>query len=700
MPPIWEMVFWWTRKPLIGARAIIAASLLPESVDKSKFLRLIRLDSNESVIYHKYNPADIPSLKKYFKNAKLLDPFAGFCSIPLEAMRLGVGEVVASDLLPTAYIFLKAILEIPKWARDNDLHETLIKDVEKWGNWILDELRKDQELQELYDDDAEGYIGTWEIRCPHCSNYTPLIGSWWLARKPNGKRNKKENGGFKRLAWMVPNIVDNKVDIDVIDLNKELSRDKINAKVDAEQGIVEVYEEVNGVPQLEKTYHVQQPNVDIKRNTSKCLVCNTTIKGGRQFYVKDAVRDWNENLEKYLAGEISKEQLLNSKVRPRIIVKIKNGIIFEKVEDQEKLWKALEMLKQMWGDPDIPTELAQNYESRHMPISFGVDKFFKFFNPRQLLTAVKFVKLLREVGKRVEEEKLKVWNKDKARKYAEAIVTYLAMLLAKFVNYSSIGTAWDATTVKSFESFSMRGLRIMWNWVDITPYSKLSGSFIKSLRSVLRGLQYLIDAISDSPTRVRVLLDDATKLNKITENFDLIVTDPPYWDDVPYTELSDLYYVWLKRALSDVKEVNGVLKRVPKFYPEAFFDNAGNEIETQWKKFAIREISRYRGRVKYFYKNVDASEHFKRLLAEAFKTIADRLKENGILVTYYAHPTPEAWNALLEAGWSKAGLRITKTHLFVTESRTRLTAQDKITVNTSLVIVWRKRKTMKKRLKI
>ncbi|MCW1297644.1 MAG: hypothetical protein QW061_03215, partial [Candidatus Rehaiarchaeum fermentans] len=439
-------------------------------------------------------------------------------------------------------------------------------------------------------------------------------------------------------------------------------------------------------------------------------ICNNPIKGGKAFYVRDALRDWNENLEKYLAGEITKEQLLNSKARPRIIVKIKKNIVFEKVIDQEKLWKALEMLKQIWGDPDIPIEPTPEYES-NIPIPYGVDKFFKFFNPRQLLTFVKLVKLIREAGKRIEEEKLKVWDKDKARKYAEAIVTYLSTALAKYSDYNSISTSWQPSLLIIGPRFAMRRLAIMWNWIDNSPFSDLSGSFAKSLSSVLKGLQYLINAISNSPTKVKVLLDDATKLDKIgEEKFDLIVTDPPYRDDVAYTELSDFSYVWLKRALSDVNEVAGVLMRVPKFHPEAFFDDAGNEIEIQWKRFADREISENEGRIKYFSKNVTASEHFKQILSESFKTskkvnsfnyfkqilsesfktIADRLKENGILVTYYVHTTPEAWEALLEAGWSKAGLRITKTHLFATESKLRVSMRGKITLDTSLVVVWRK----------
>ena len=106
-PPHWEMVFWWTRKPLASARAIIAGALLPAGIDKNRFIRALRL--NEKVA-HRYNPSIPDDWRKYFEGKTLLDPFAGFGSIPLEALRLGL-SVTAVELLPTAYVFLKVVLE-------------------------------------------------------------------------------------------------------------------------------------------------------------------------------------------------------------------------------------------------------------------------------------------------------------------------------------------------------------------------------------------------------------------------------------------------------------------------------------------------------------------------------------------------------------------------------------------------------------
>ena len=186
-PPPWEMVFWWTRKPLASARAVIAAALLPDDINPEGFISNLKLNQK---VAHRYNPTIPPEWRKYFEGKKLLDPFAGFGSIPLEALRLGL-SATAVELLPTAYIFLKAVLEYPlKYG------EQLVKDVEKWGNWITEQLRKDPLIQQLYEPDVAVYIGTWEIKCPHCGKWTPIVGNWWLARV------KDSSGKYKRLAWI------------------------------------------------------------------------------------------------------------------------------------------------------------------------------------------------------------------------------------------------------------------------------------------------------------------------------------------------------------------------------------------------------------------------------------------------------------------------------------------------------------------
>jgi len=700
-PSYWEMVFWWTRKPLVGARSVIAGALLPENFNKANFLSILKLIANR--VPHNLNPELPEELRQKFKEIKLLDPFAGFGSIPLEAIRLGVGEVVAVEFLPTAYIFLKAVLEYPKEHSnlktkitgkeikelglegtvkkltrakkivDYGVYEipSLIYDVAKWGKWITERLKEDPDIRELYDEDVAVYIGTWEVKCPNtlCNKYTPLVGNWWLARVKG-----------KKYAYMRPKVEGGKVNIEVIEGRTE------------------------GIP---------SPNVRGRPELAECLLCgsrityidpktgriyrskgevrNKLIKDRLEFYPKHAINDWNRRLEEYLEGRISLEELKNVKARPRLLVKariIDKDLKFEPCnkEDNEKLWKALEKLKQMWGNPDIPTEPIPSYESRSIWVfPYGFDKWFKLFNSRQLLTLVKLVKLIREVGKKIEEEKLEEgWNEEEALKYTEAVTTYLAIALARYVDYNAMVTFWNyggQLPAQVAHVLSMRGIAMSWNWGDVSPFVEMSGTGTLKMnldKIVKKVLPYLISAVSSSPSRVRALLDDATVLGKfVGEKFDVIVTDPPYRDDVPYAELSDFYYVWLKRALSNDN-------LVPRFHSEALIYN------TQWESFAPQEISYNEGRIRYF-KIRSAVDYYQWLLSRAFKKMTSIVKDDGLIVTYFAHSSPEAWIELVKAGWRGSGLRITKAWAIATESAQRVTARGKTALESSVVVVWRKR---------
>jgi len=732
-PPHWEMVFWWTRKPLAGARAIIAASLLPDNAYQSmeQFLNDLFPCRNEKRTVHSCNPSQ--RLIEKLREKRLLDPFAGFGSIPLEASRLGV-DAVAVELLPTAYVFLKAILEYPRLFRDRfievdgktikelgledvakqfsgkrEVSESgryrvpmLIYDVARWGSWIINRLREDPVIRELYD--ADVYIGTWEVKCPHCGRWTPIVGNWWLARVGETNSEEEEEGGrgeFERLAWMEPQKVGNEIMIRIRDLNRELNRESIRATVNTRAGTVTVEGTI---------YRVPQPNIDARREVATCLHCGNQIRKGKaDWYVKEALRDWTTKLEQYLSGTIDLNKLINeSLARPRLLVKVKiinRNLVFEPAthQDTEKLWKAAEELRKVWGDLDIPIEQISIYETKRITPILGANRWYQFFNPRQLLALIKLVKLIRQVGHAVEEEKLREgWNSEDAKKYAEAVATYLAIALLKHIDYNTIANLWNPGSWswnKVAHTLSMRGIAMQWNWCEIQPLIDLPLSYRGTLENTVEGLSYLINAVSGSSSRVRVLLDDATSLSKLEgERFDVIVTDPPYRDDVPYSELSDFYYVWIKRALSDVTDVGGVLVRKPRFLPEAFFNEFGNEIDTQWRRFAVREVSEVEGRSKLFGNKdingekvpVGSFDYFRYLLSESFKAMVARLKDDGILVTYYAHTSPDAWEALLEAGWQRTGLRISAAHALVTEFPQRVTARGATTLDMSIVVAWRK----------
>jgi len=245
-PPHWEMVFWWTRKPLISARAVIAGCLLPEDTRPSEFLRSIGIGVKKAA--HRVPP------RLRFDGVRLLDPFACFGSIPLEAMRLGL-SVTACDLLPVGYVFLKAVLEYPaKYGK------RLVDDVERWGDWVTQRLREDPLIKELYDEDVAVYIGSWEVKCPSCNRWTPLVGNWWLARV-------KGKEGYERLAWMEPKIVGERVEIEVVDLNRMLGSKLLKEA------------EVRGTTVIVagRQFRVPESNIEARRETAICLLCHQPI---------------------------------------------------------------------------------------------------------------------------------------------------------------------------------------------------------------------------------------------------------------------------------------------------------------------------------------------------------------------------------------------------------------------------------------
>lgn len=691
-PPFWEMVFWWTRKPLVGARAAIIASLLPDTVEPEHFLRMIgnvkrkigkgRAEYELEGTPHRYPPKIPEKYEADFKGKKLLDPFAGFGSIPLEAMRLGM-DVTAVELLPTAYVFLKVVLEYPKFG------EQLVRDVEKWGKWVTERLREDKDIQELYDDDVAVYIGSWEVKCPHCNRWTPVVGNWWLARVKNRVKGKDV---YTRLAFFRPVKDGEAVGVEVVDLN-EIHGDVSRAEVDARKGVIRI---------KGSEYRVPDPNIYARGSKAWCLHCEMEMRFVDEEGNHYAEREGRKDLEWYIKWALKKYNEGDERfARQRLLVRVKvegKELVFEPAGegDNERLERAKEKVRELIekGDPDVPSEEIPEYEKRQwMTTNYGANKFYTLFNPRQLLTLVKLVKLIREAGKKVEEEKLKEgWSKEEALNYAEAVATYLAIALCKFADYNSVCAGWNQSLIMG-HTLSMRGIAMMWNFFEETPFVSWTGSWFRNLNGMIDSLSYIVSTLNSNITQenqnsVSVLLDDATTLSKLNEKFDLIVTDPPYADDVPYTELSDFYFVWLKRALSD----SDGRKLLPRFHKEAFFKKVGakyREIETQWQEFARKEISTNPGRfIEMENRNDYAEKHFRDLFTQAMISIKNHLKDDGLAAIYFAHTSFEAWALLLEA-IRKAGFKVTGAFPAATESKDRVIARGKMTMDTSIVVVCR-----------
>ncbi|OYT61616.1 DNA methylase, partial [Thermoplasmatales archaeon ex4484_30] len=190
---------WWARRPLASSRATSYAALIPTPKDIDEWEKKRQFIIELSKWENSLNMAIIEKARKDVLKAngskppRVLDPFAGGGAIPLEALRLGC-ETYAGEYNPVAILILKCTLEYPQ-----KYGEKLVKDVKKWGEWVLEEAKK--EIGKFYPPDKTGYFGSGEgatpvgyiwartIKCenPSCNAEIPLMRQFWLAKKSNKK---------------------------------------------------------------------------------------------------------------------------------------------------------------------------------------------------------------------------------------------------------------------------------------------------------------------------------------------------------------------------------------------------------------------------------------------------------------------------------------------------------------------------------
>jgi len=198
--------------------------------------------------------------------------------------------------------------------------------------------------------------------------------------------------------------------------------------------------------------------------------------------------------------------------------------------------------------------------------------------------------------------------------------TVLAWLVARNADFNSRMTAWRADSLSVMHTMSYKSIRVSWDYVEVNPFAKGSGSLWNALHDVLDGFAFLVHAM-DGAGPFEPILGSALRLPFPDRSVKYVVTDPPYFDSIPYAESYDFYYVWLKRVVGDL-------------YPEAF------SFWTLWRDRSAEDVSVGGGRTE---------GHFRILLKRAFKEIRRVLTDDGTVAVFYAHPKREAWAALAEA---------------------------------------------------
>jgi adenine-specific DNA methylase len=605
---------WWARRPLAACRAMLMALLLPDPVDAAcpnEFKDAARkallalpgapskwskdLKSDEGLrqgllkFIGDFANWDVASDPAYLKTSRALvkaahreepplvvDPFAGGGSIPLEALRIGC-DAFASDLNPVACLILKTMLE----------------DIPRHGPGLADELRKageeikqavERELAEFYPDDPDGakpiaYIWARTIVCDSCGAEIPLVRSFWLCKKASRKC-------------------------------------ALRPSVHPHRGRPATIEFDVFTPQSDS----QVPPNTVTRAKATCLACKTVLPPARVRVQLTAQRG-GADVKFDAKGERTGGARLLAVVtlhptksgrQYRVATDRDYAAVFRTIARLKKV-AAKKLLNGLSWIPDEPTPVGGGSGAgRAFSVQkYGMMRFSDLFTVRQTLA-------LTLLGQAMSSQS---GSSSKMR----------ALLFSKHAELMSANCPWEPVAECPRKTFNMQALPIRWEFAESVLTSCSSGGFSTTLDNVLANLESIgsdwsIGNCSLADVREHPLPDDTA---------DIWFTDPPYYDAVPYSDLSDFFFVWLKRALP-----GDALTKDP-------YDPA-NPLTPKSREIVQDETRIWNSRPK-------DRAFFEEAMAYAFSQGRRTLRDDGCCCIVFAHKTTEGWEALLtglvEARW-------------------------------------------------
>jgi adenine-specific DNA methylase len=613
---------WWARRPLASSRTSIYAALTPEPKDEEERLKRAQFIANLSKWENSLNKDFIERAREEILNAnsgkppKVLDPFAGGGSIPLEAMRLGC-ETYACDLNPVAVLILKCTLEYPqKYGRkkvnsNNILGEEeinpLLEDVKKWSKWVLEETRK--EIGQFYPQEEDGsipvgYIWARTVICqnPACGVEIPLVRQTWLAKKDN-----------KKIAYkIIPKV--NRVEFEI--------REGKTIDFDPEIGTV-------------------------SRAKVICPCCGSGLSD----------KEVRKQFQDGIAGQRMVMVVLHHPKRQgktyRLAIE-EDLEIFKKAEIF--LEKKRQELSTKWGLDPVPDELMPPKETLGFRVQrYGMLKWGDLFNSRQKLALITFTENVRQAYKKMLAEGME-------EEYAKAVISYLAQGIDMTAAFSNTLARWENTSEAIKQLYSRQALPMLWDYAEVNLFSGSSGGFETGWEYYVK----VIDHCSQTSQSVAtVFQSSAISLSYPDNYFDAVITDPPYYDNVPYSYLSDFFYVWLKRTIGEL-------------YPELF------TTPLTPKSDEIVAYSHGEGGFE------GGKRFFEEMIIKAFHEIYRVLKPEGIACIVFAHKSTEAWETIINA-LINSGLYLTASWPVHTEMKARLRANESAALASSIYMICRKR---------
>ena len=634
---------WWARRPLAAMRAVIWASLvddpssdesLTEDQQQKKRRRLFSTLEQLLVWENSNEPNVLRRARKEIERGcrgappAILDPFGGGGSTALEAQRLGL-TALSGDLNPVAVLIQKALVEIPprfsgRAPVNSNLQEQhygwtgargLAEDIAAYGQWMRDEAwERIGRLYPLANDQGTKltpiawlWVRTIPSPDPAWTGQVPLVKTWELKRRPNKPR-----------VWFEP----------VID------RDRRQISFRIREG---------GQPELAPT---------MKRGNGTCIATGAAMPND---YI----------VEQFNAGNAG-EQLVavvadGGRGRGRVYLEA----------DDEHLCAA-----NVTGPEQVPTQPIAHYPGRLNTRRYGLKRWPDLFTKRQLTAMVTFSDLLPVVWARVkadaiasglpDDEKRLHDSGSGAEAYADAIVTYLALVVDRLADYCNGLCTWHVSGEKVAHLFARHAIPITWDIAEVNPFSNSSGNWMGAVGWIKKVVENL-------PAHGVALVNQRdARAWDFSINSAIACTDPPYYDNISYSNISDFFYVWLRRNLREIWPEECATLVAPK----------ADEL--------VADPYRQEG-------YVNAREHFENGMREFLGNLATQHRPDFPISIFYAYKAEEG-RVGKESGWSTflqamvdAGLQVTATWPIRTELANRSLAIGSNTLASSVVLVCRPR---------
>lgn len=671
LPPTYYLHVWWARRPLVASRAAVLGSLLPADADQEQFKRVLgihgdpvktraRIDAAKRTgedlgldpygyeRAFKYAPTE--SEKAWVKaeakrlgltSPSVLDPTAGGGSIPFESVRLGL-PTYGNDLNPVAVLIQRATYDWP--VRFGGKVRTRFAEIAK--RFVE---RAEPRFIGVFPAEPEGtqvlgYLWARTITCPHCDGLVPLSPSWKLAADGTGLRVR-------------PNTTTRRCDFEIVSKAKDHSEGTV-ARGDGLCPFPDCGRPIDGA-HIKADAQAGRMGEQLYAVAYKHLVLKTTKTGRKK-----------EGWERGYRVATPKDETPNQ--------------IAQLLAEKMPLWEAMD---------DVPSERVPETINDDRPIQYGMPRWRDLFSPRQLLGHATSVEVYREI---LEEERAA----GRLDELTRAAFGYLALSLDKLLNYNARLASWSVETARIRSVFDRHDFSLKWSYAEIAP-AVVGGGFEWAIEQTEKCIEELVALVrpedggskkarktseldqrmgsglfvaESAPSRVIQTIELSCKSGEALDHIgdasiDCVVMDPPYYDNVMYAELSDFFYVWLKRTAGRV-------------YPELFRRQL-----TDKDSEAVANAARFRGEKGA---KVLAGRDYQQRMAAIFAECRRVLKPDGIMTLMFTHKATGAWDALTK-GLMEAGFTITASWPINTEAEGSLHIKNKAAANSTIFLVCRPR---------